>query len=103
MKGNDFAIEFLTVTIPHYASVPGWREIFNHLATLGVEERTEMLQEMNKITEPIPVVVSEENLAKLLEFVRLSLEDPTMPGMMVKMIDYENQRVKNVSEQEGIA
>lgn len=98
MKLDEFAIEFLTETIPNYASDPGWRVIFNDLATLGEEERTGILQNMSKVTGPIPGVVNEGNSTTLLEFVRLSLKDPTMPGMLVKMIDYENHRVKMVSE-----
>ena len=92
---NDFATEFLTVTIPHYAADPGWRRIFNDLANLNEEERTAMLKQLENSTIPSGLV-SEEQLSMGLAFLRLNLEEPLNPRMMVKIIDYENQRVQKI-------
>lgn len=98
MKLNDFAAEFLMVTIPHYASNPDWRKIFEELANLSEEERTGMLQKLNTITGPqLLGLENDEQFPTALMFIRLSLEDPRMPLMMVKMIDYENLRVQKIS------
>lgn len=93
---NDFTIEFLTKTIPHYAADPGWRCVFEGLANLSEDERAGMLQQLgnNIIPSGLSGLVSKEQLSMGLAFLRLNLEEPLNPRMMVKMIDYENHRVQ---------
>jgi len=98
MKLSEFAIEFLTETIPHYASNPGWRSIFEGLANLSQEERTGMLQRLDTVNgSQLLGLENDEQFSTALAFIRLSLEEPLNPRMLVKMIDYENHRVQKIS------
>jgi len=92
-ESNEFAFEFLNEIIPHYAANPEWRDIFNDLANISEKERRGMLQRLETVPSDL---VSKEQLALALAFLRLNLESPNSPRMMVKIIDYVNQ-------QEGIA
>ncbi|WP_298202136.1 hypothetical protein [Desulfosporosinus sp.] len=103
MKPDNFLVEFLTETIPHYASDPTWRNTFHELANLSEEERTGMLQQLNTVPVSLLGLEDEDQFPTIKAFLRLNLEDPAMPKMMIKLIDHENIRVQKISEQEGIA
>lgn len=101
-KTNDYAVEFLKETIPHFAADPEWRNIFIALANLSEVERAEMLRCLESNLIPIELI-SEEQRMVAFAFLRVNLEMPDAPHMMVKMIDYENLRVKKISKQEVTA
>jgi len=103
MKPDNFLVEFLTETIPYYASDPAWRSAFHELANLSEEERVGMLQKLNTVTASLLGLVDEDQFPIATAFLRLNLEDPAMPKMMIKLIDHENIRVQKIREQEGIA
>ena len=92
-QGNNAAVEFIIETVSCYAADPEWRDIFSDLGNLSEAERVGMLQRIE--TAPTDLV-SKEQLTIALAFLRLNLESPDSPRMMVKMIDY-------VNKQEGIA
>lgn len=100
---NDFVVEFLTETIPYYAADPEWRNLFNDLANFSEEEIAGMLQQLDTVTASLLGFVAEDHFPTAAAFLRLNLEDRAMPRMMVRLIGYENLRVKKISEQEGIA
>lgn len=103
MKLNDLAVEFLAVTIPYYAANPEWRKIFNEIADLGEENRDGIIEKLNRVTGPLLGFPHEEQISEELDFIRLSIEDPTLPRMMVKLIDLENRRVQKNNAQEATA
>ena len=92
-QGSNIEIKDLVETVSHYAADPEWRDIFSDLGNLSEEERMGMLQRLETVP---PDLVSKEQLTIALAFLRLNLESPDSPRMMVKTINYVNQ-------QEGIA
>ena len=92
-QGSNIEIKDLVETVSHYAADPEWRDIFSDLGNLSEAERVGMLQRLETVP---PDLVSKEQLTIALAFLRLNLESPDSPRMMVKMIDY-------VNKQEGIA
>jgi len=99
MKSSNFVVEFLTETIPYYAADPEWRNLFNDLANLSQQERTGMLQRLDTVKGPkLLGLENDEQFSTALAFIRLSLEEPLNPRTLVKMIDYENIRVRKIGE-----
>lgn len=93
---HDIVVELLTKTIPYFTSDHEWRNVFDGLANLSEEERSGMLQRLDTVTGPQPLgLENDEHLPVAMEFLRLSLEEPLNPCMMVKMID-ESIRIQKI-------
>lgn len=92
---DNYVLDFLTETIPHFAADPEWRNIFKDIANLSEEEKSKMIRclESNPISSGL---IPEEQRISALAFLKLNLEIPNAPRMMVKMIDWENNRVEKV-------
>ena len=88
-QGSNIEIKSLTETVSHYAADPEWRDIFSDLGNLSEEERAGMIQRLKTVPTDL---VSKEQLTIALAFLRLNLESPASPRMMVKMIDYVNKQ-----------
>ena len=98
IQDNDFVVEFLTETIPYYATKPAWGDIFRELGDLSEEERAGMLQRLDPVNgSQLLGLENDEQFSTALAFIRLSLEEPLNPRMLGKMIDYENHRVQKIS------
>ena len=94
---NDYANEFLTETIPFFTANPGWRNIFNTLANLSEGGRSEMLKRLEDGTIPLGLVPGEQ-LSTAMAFLKLNLEDPVGPRMMIRLIDH----VQKIREQSPV-
>jgi hypothetical protein len=98
---NDYADEFLTKTIPFFASNPGWRNLFKTFARLSESERAGILVVLENGEIPSGLVPGKQ-LSTATEFLRLNLESLVGPRMMVKMIDYHHLRVEKQSLEKGV-
>ena len=88
-QGSSIEIKDLVETFSHYAADPEWRDIFSDLGNLSEGERTGMPQRLETVP---PDLVPGVQLNTALAFLRLNLESPASPRMMVKMIDYVDHR-----------
>lgn len=91
--------EFLTKTLPHLASDPIYRKLFETLAELDCDTRNKLL---NQPEGTVPFEVAEELSLSQYQTVKtlitMSLENPYYPKMMVRSIDWQLSREKGIKK-----
>lgn len=84
--------EFITDTLPAFAAVPAWRDLFDALGKINEDARKTLL------AMPLPKDLKENLRASQVEaitaFMRANLDDSRLPRMMVRLIDWESGRQK---------
>ena len=86
MANNNYANEFLTEVIPHFAADQEWTNLFADLATTNEDEKARMFQRLNTMPE------INEDLSIAKKFISLCLTEPAMSRMMIKAINYVSRQ-----------